>query len=173
MLATGSPLAIGPYLHLTLCWSAHRGGQQDSRVAAVVCRSPFNHLGQCRKGSILSFTVAFQILRTGLFEVPNKVSWFINISYLLSVLSSYFYFPNCFPKNKIPAIFWNRSHLFKPFTQAVFPNSRAITSQMIWEVANRHSAPINIMILSIIWQKLALSVDFWYLTACVMNLCVH
>lgn len=59
-------------LHPSLLSSAHRGGQQDPRVKAVVCQSPLNHLGQCRKGSTVSFTVAFQILRTGLFEVPKK-----------------------------------------------------------------------------------------------------
>lgn len=70
-------------LHLTsLCSlpptlsSAQRRAEQDSGVGAVVCQSPLNNLGQCRKGSTLSFTVAFQILRTGLFEVLTDLSCF-------------------------------------------------------------------------------------------------
>ncbi|XP_051231168.1 trafficking protein particle complex subunit 14 isoform X2 [Dicentrarchus labrax] len=63
------------FLAVRLIWNseAHRGGQQDPRVGAVVCQSPINHLGQCRKGSTLSFTVAFQILRTGLFELSQHM----------------------------------------------------------------------------------------------------
>ncbi|KAI3376715.1 hypothetical protein L3Q82_017141 [Scortum barcoo] len=52
---------------------AHSGGQQDCRMGAVVCHSPVNHLGQCRKGSTLSFAVAFQTLRTGLFELSQHM----------------------------------------------------------------------------------------------------
>lgn len=59
--------------HSSIISSAHRGGEQDPGVGAVVCQSPLNNLGQCRKGSTLSFTVAFQILRTGLFEVPEDI----------------------------------------------------------------------------------------------------
>ncbi|XP_027132532.1 uncharacterized protein C7orf43 [Larimichthys crocea] len=68
-----SPLPTGPNLHPPICSSAHREGQQDSRAGPVLCQSPLNHLGQCRKGSTLSFTVAFQILKTGLFELSQHM----------------------------------------------------------------------------------------------------
>ncbi|XP_070786352.1 trafficking protein particle complex subunit 14 [Enoplosus armatus] len=63
------------FLAVRLIWNseAHSGGQKDPRVGAVVCQSPLNHLGQCRKGSTLSFTVAFQILKTGLFELSQHM----------------------------------------------------------------------------------------------------
>ncbi|XP_039678945.1 trafficking protein particle complex subunit 14 isoform X2 [Perca fluviatilis] len=64
------------FLAVRLIWNpdADRGGQQDPRAhPAVVCQSPLNNLGQCRKGSTLSFTVAFQILRTGLFELSQHM----------------------------------------------------------------------------------------------------
>ncbi|XP_033507586.2 trafficking protein particle complex subunit 14 isoform X2 [Epinephelus lanceolatus] len=63
------------FLAVRLIWNsdAERGGQQDYRVGAVVCQSPLNNLGQCRKGSTISFTVAFQILRTGLFELSQHM----------------------------------------------------------------------------------------------------
>lgn len=49
--------------------SALRGGEQEP----VVCQSPLHNLGRCKKGSALSFTVAFQILRSGLYEVPKYI----------------------------------------------------------------------------------------------------
>ncbi|TMS02425.1 Uncharacterized protein E3U43_007965 [Larimichthys crocea] len=63
------------FLAVRLIWNseAHREGQQDSRAGPVLCQSPLNHLGQCRKGSTLSFTVAFQILKTGLFELSQHM----------------------------------------------------------------------------------------------------
>ncbi|TDG99926.1 hypothetical protein EPR50_G00199510 [Perca flavescens] len=64
------------FLAVRLIWNsdADRGSQQDPRAhPAVVCQSPLNNLGQCRKGSTLSFTVAFQILRTGLFELSQHM----------------------------------------------------------------------------------------------------
>ncbi|XP_026189493.1 trafficking protein particle complex subunit 14 isoform X2 [Mastacembelus armatus] len=63
------------FLGVRLIWSSEtcRGGQQDPKLGAVVCQSPFNNLGQCRKGSTLSFTVAFQILKTGLFELSQHM----------------------------------------------------------------------------------------------------
>ncbi|XP_075943213.1 trafficking protein particle complex subunit 14 isoform X1 [Anarhichas minor] len=64
------------FLAVRLVWNsdAERGGQQHHRAhPAVVCQSPLNNLGQCRKGSTLSFTVAFQILRTGLFELSQHM----------------------------------------------------------------------------------------------------
>nr|XP_020450607.1 uncharacterized protein C7orf43 homolog isoform X2 [Monopterus albus] len=63
------------FLAVRLIWSseAHRGNQKDTGVGAVVCQSPLNSLGQCRKGSTISFTVAFQILRTGLFELSQHM----------------------------------------------------------------------------------------------------
>ncbi|XP_029310860.1 trafficking protein particle complex subunit 14 isoform X3 [Cottoperca gobio] len=63
------------FLAVRLIWNsdADRGGRQDHSVGAVVCQSPLNNLGQCRKGSTVSFTVAFQILRTGLFELSQHM----------------------------------------------------------------------------------------------------
>ncbi|XP_075889987.1 trafficking protein particle complex subunit 14-like [Nelusetta ayraudi] len=63
------------FLAVRLIWNSevHRKDQLDSRVTAVVCRTPFNHLGECRKGSTISFTVAFQILRAGLFELNQHM----------------------------------------------------------------------------------------------------
>lgn len=46
-----------------------RGQKEDPAVNAVVCHSPLSNLGYCRKGSTLSVSVAFQILKAGLFEV--------------------------------------------------------------------------------------------------------
>uniref|UniRef100_UPI003AAB6A0B trafficking protein particle complex subunit 14-like n=1 Tax=Centroberyx gerrardi TaxID=166262 RepID=UPI003AAB6A0B len=62
------------FLAVRLVWTpeGHGGGQED-QVGAVVCQSPHNNLGQCRKGSTLSFTVTFQILRTGLFELSQHM----------------------------------------------------------------------------------------------------
>lgn len=48
-----------------------RGQKEDPAVNAVVCHSPLSNLGYCRKGSTLSVSVAFQILRAGLFEVKS------------------------------------------------------------------------------------------------------
>ncbi|XP_051935051.1 trafficking protein particle complex subunit 14 isoform X1 [Hippocampus zosterae] len=48
-------------------------GHQDGEVTAVVCQSPFRNLGRCRKGSSMSFTVVFQILGTGLFELSEHM----------------------------------------------------------------------------------------------------
>ncbi|KAM7377719.1 hypothetical protein PAMA_014159 [Pampus argenteus] len=63
------------FLAVRLIWNseAHGGSQQDPKVRAVVCQSPVNNLGQCRKGSTLSFSIAFQILRTGLFELSQHM----------------------------------------------------------------------------------------------------
>ncbi|XP_034712658.1 microtubule-associated protein 11 [Etheostoma cragini] len=64
------------FLAVRLIWNSDtdRGGQQDPRAhPAVVCQSPVNNLGKCMKGSTLSFTVAFQILRTGLFELSQHM----------------------------------------------------------------------------------------------------
>lgn len=52
-----------------VCLCAGRGQGEDSALSAVVCHTPLSNLGHCRKGSTLSFSVAFQILRPGLYEV--------------------------------------------------------------------------------------------------------
>lgn len=46
-----------------------RGSSDDPSLSSVVCHSPLSNLGHCRKGSTLSFSVGFQILRPGLYEV--------------------------------------------------------------------------------------------------------
>lgn len=53
--------------HLSVC--SGRGQGEDSALSAVVCHTPLSNLGHCRKGSTLSFSVAFQILKPGLYEV--------------------------------------------------------------------------------------------------------
>ncbi|XP_043539560.1 trafficking protein particle complex subunit 14 [Chiloscyllium plagiosum] len=50
--------------------------EEDLRAAettanSVVCHTPLNHLGYCKKGSSVTYTVAFQVLRAGLFEVKG------------------------------------------------------------------------------------------------------
>uniref|UniRef100_A0AAZ1XG89 Microtubule associated protein 11 n=1 Tax=Oreochromis aureus TaxID=47969 RepID=A0AAZ1XG89_OREAU len=62
------------FLAARLIWNSE-GGSQDPSVGAVVCQSPLNNLGQCKKGSILSFTVAFQILKTGIFELSQHMTF--------------------------------------------------------------------------------------------------
>ncbi|KAG7263816.1 hypothetical protein CRUP_037303 [Coryphaenoides rupestris] len=42
-------------------------------LGAVVCHTPLSNLGHCRKGSTLSFTVAFQILKPGLYELSQHM----------------------------------------------------------------------------------------------------
>ncbi|KAK2852097.1 hypothetical protein Q5P01_008373 [Channa striata] len=63
------------FLSVRLVWNSEacRGGERNPGAGSVVCQSPFSNLGQCRKGSTLSFTVAFQILRTGLFELSQHM----------------------------------------------------------------------------------------------------
>ncbi|MEE6528423.1 hypothetical protein FKM82_030708, partial [Ascaphus truei] len=70
------------FLAVRLVWTpetnAAVGGrcvsEEDRRVTqaaqeAVVCHSPVNNLGFCRRGSSVSFSVTFMALRDGLFEV--------------------------------------------------------------------------------------------------------
>lgn len=54
---------------VVLCVYSGRGQREDSPLSAVVCHTPLSNLGHCRKGSTLSFSVAFQILKPGLYEV--------------------------------------------------------------------------------------------------------
>ncbi|CDQ96103.1 unnamed protein product [Oncorhynchus mykiss] len=62
------------FLAVRLVWTPEgRGRQEDPSASSVVCHSPLNNLGQCRKGSTLSFTVAFQILKAGLFELSQHM----------------------------------------------------------------------------------------------------
>ncbi|XP_037116984.1 microtubule-associated protein 11 isoform X2 [Syngnathus acus] len=65
------------FLSVRLRWNfqAHAGGgsHRDREVTAVVCQSPFSNLGCSKKGSNISFTVAFQILETGLFELSQHM----------------------------------------------------------------------------------------------------
>ncbi|XP_041634649.1 trafficking protein particle complex subunit 14 isoform X2 [Cheilinus undulatus] len=63
------------FLSVRLVWNstAHKGDQKDSGSISVVCQSPLNHLGRCRKGSALSFSVAFQILHAGLYELSQNM----------------------------------------------------------------------------------------------------
>ncbi|KAG7260343.1 hypothetical protein CRUP_038111 [Coryphaenoides rupestris] len=60
------------FLAVRLVWTPDgRGHCDEADLGAVVCHTPLSNLGHCRKGSTLSFTVAFQILKPGLYEVEN------------------------------------------------------------------------------------------------------
>ncbi|XP_054611168.1 trafficking protein particle complex subunit 14-like isoform X3 [Dunckerocampus dactyliophorus] len=62
------------FLSVRLVWTPEgRGQSEDATLAAVVCHTPFSNLGHCRKGSTLSFSVAFQILRPGLYELSQHM----------------------------------------------------------------------------------------------------
>ncbi|XP_031162611.1 microtubule-associated protein 11-like isoform X1 [Sander lucioperca] len=62
------------FLAVRLVWTPDgRGPVDDSPLAAVVCHSPLSNLGHCRKGSTLSFSVAFQILKPGLYELSQHM----------------------------------------------------------------------------------------------------
>ncbi|KAM6949421.1 trafficking protein particle complex subunit 14 [Aplochiton taeniatus] len=76
------------FLAVRLVWTPPEGLTQEdcSSVGAVVCQSPLNNLGQCRKGSTLSFTVAFQILRAGLFELSQHMK--LKLQFTASVSSA-------------------------------------------------------------------------------------
>ncbi|KAJ3585354.1 hypothetical protein NHX12_014075 [Muraenolepis orangiensis] len=50
-----------------------RGVLPAGGMGAVVCQTPDNDLGPCPRGSTLSFSVAFQILRAGLFELSQNM----------------------------------------------------------------------------------------------------
>ncbi|XP_037670778.1 microtubule-associated protein 11 isoform X2 [Choloepus didactylus] len=52
-----------------LCEEERRAMQ--AALDSIVCHTPLNNLGFSRKGSALTFSVAFQALRTGLFETPS------------------------------------------------------------------------------------------------------
>lgn len=58
-----------------LCEEERRAMQ--AALDSIVCHTPLNNLGFSRKGSALTFSVAFQALRTGLFEVGwGGVGWY-------------------------------------------------------------------------------------------------
>ncbi|XP_071369378.1 trafficking protein particle complex subunit 14-like [Centroberyx affinis] len=62
------------FLAVRLVWTPEGRGQgEDTALAAVVCHTPLSNLGHCRKGSTLSFSVAFQILRAGLYELSQHM----------------------------------------------------------------------------------------------------
>lgn len=45
----------------------------QAALDSIVCHTPLNNLGFSRKGSALTFSVAFQALRTGLFELSQHM----------------------------------------------------------------------------------------------------
>uniref|UniRef100_H3CI98 Trafficking protein particle complex subunit 14 n=2 Tax=Tetraodon nigroviridis TaxID=99883 RepID=H3CI98_TETNG len=65
-----SPTAV-PHVNVNVC--SGRGQSDDSSLSAVICHTPLSNLGQCRKGSTLSFSVAFQILKPGLYELSQHM----------------------------------------------------------------------------------------------------
>ncbi|KAM4620115.1 trafficking protein particle complex subunit 14-like [Polymixia lowei] len=60
------------FLAVRLVWTPEGRGQTEE-LGAVVCHTPLSNLGHCRKGSTLSFTVAFQVLQAGLYEVSQHM----------------------------------------------------------------------------------------------------
>ncbi|CAL8365303.1 unnamed protein product [Lota lota] len=62
------------FLAVRLVWTPDgRGHCDEVDLGAVVCHTPLSNLGHCRKGSTLSFTVAFQILKPGLYELSQHM----------------------------------------------------------------------------------------------------
>nr|XP_061801273.1 trafficking protein particle complex subunit 14-like [Nerophis lumbriciformis] len=62
------------FLSVRLVWTPEgRGQSEDATLSAVVCHTPLSNLGHCRKGSTLTFSVAFQILRPGLYELSQHM----------------------------------------------------------------------------------------------------
>ncbi|KAL2094605.1 hypothetical protein ACEWY4_009324 [Coilia grayii] len=62
------------FLAVRLVWTPEgRGQSEEAAIGPVVCQSPLSNLGYCRKGSTLSFTVAFQILTAGLYELSQHM----------------------------------------------------------------------------------------------------
>lgn len=52
----------------------------QAALDSIVCHTPLNNLGFSRKGSALTFSVAFQALRTGLFEVGPVLGGIVRAS---------------------------------------------------------------------------------------------
>ncbi|XP_061658524.1 trafficking protein particle complex subunit 14 isoform X2 [Syngnathoides biaculeatus] len=62
------------FLSVRLVWTPEgRGQSEDATLSAVVCHTPLSNLGHCRKGCTLTFSVAFQILRPGLYELSQHM----------------------------------------------------------------------------------------------------
>lgn len=72
-----APLSVSRGSDRVMCCLLARSGRgqgEDAALSAVVCHTPLSNLGHCRKGSTLSFSVAFQILKPGLYEVRRALS---------------------------------------------------------------------------------------------------
>uniref|UniRef100_A0A3Q4HX78 Trafficking protein particle complex subunit 14 n=1 Tax=Neolamprologus brichardi TaxID=32507 RepID=A0A3Q4HX78_NEOBR len=61
------------FLAVRLVWTPEGQRGEDAALSAVVCHTPLSNLGHCRKGSTLSFSVAFQILKPGLYELSQHM----------------------------------------------------------------------------------------------------
>ncbi|CAL8384818.1 unnamed protein product [Arctogadus glacialis] len=81
------------FLSVRLVWTppgsggAGCTGGVPGGLGAVVCRTPHTDLGPCRKGSIVSFSVGFQILQEGLFELSQNMKLKLQFSALDAVCS--------------------------------------------------------------------------------------
>ncbi|XP_056432155.1 trafficking protein particle complex subunit 14-like [Gadus chalcogrammus] len=81
------------FLSVRLVWTppgsggAGCTGDIPGGLGAVVCRTPHTDLGPCRKGSIVSFSVGFQILQEGLFELSQNMKLKLQFSALDAVCS--------------------------------------------------------------------------------------
>eukprot|EP00069_Balaena_mysticetus_P002844 bmy_16098T0 len=58
------------FLAVRLVWTPEHA---QAALDSIVCYTPLNNLGFSRKGSALTFSVAFQALRTGLFELSQHM----------------------------------------------------------------------------------------------------
>ncbi|XP_059831141.1 trafficking protein particle complex subunit 14 [Hypanus sabinus] len=57
----------------------------EATMGSVVCHTPLNHLGYCKKGSTVTYSVAFQALRAGLFELSQHMK--LKLQFTASVAS--------------------------------------------------------------------------------------
>ncbi|XP_041093287.1 trafficking protein particle complex subunit 14 [Polyodon spathula] len=53
--------------------SREESAPSEAGLSAVVCHTPLSSLGSCRKGSSLAFSVSFEILQAGLYELSQHM----------------------------------------------------------------------------------------------------
>ncbi|CAL8327035.1 unnamed protein product [Lota lota] len=82
------------FLSIRLVWTPEgssggaRHGVAPGGLGAVVCQTPHTNLGPCRKGSTVSFTVGFQILQAGLFELSQNMKLKLQFSAVVDGVGS-------------------------------------------------------------------------------------
>ncbi|XP_064408819.1 trafficking protein particle complex subunit 14 [Latimeria chalumnae] len=84
------------FLAVRLVWTPENAftgkklSEEETRAAqatlnSVVCQTPLNNLGFCRKGSTLTLNVGFQILKAGLFELSQHMKLKLQFSASVSI----------------------------------------------------------------------------------------